>query len=87
MISLAAIPLPIGRKKGSVSHTSHKQETGVQLFGSSDGCTPALFYFLNISSISFSEISSHSGMPGNLGCGDAKLWASCIGLGYRFTLS
>ena len=44
MISLADMPLPIGRKKGSVSHTSHKHKTGVQLFGSSEGCTPALFY-------------------------------------------
>lgn len=42
MISLAAMPSPIGREKGSISHTSHKHKTGVQLFGLSDGCTPAL---------------------------------------------
>ncbi len=31
-------------ENGSVSHTSYKHKTGVQLFGSSDGCTPAFLY-------------------------------------------
>ena len=42
MIPLAAMSLPIGREKGSIAHTSYKHKTGVQLFGLSDGCTPAL---------------------------------------------
>ena len=46
MISLAAVFLLTGRENGSVSHTSHKHKTGVQLFGSSEGCTPALFIIL-----------------------------------------
>lgn len=46
MISLAAVFLLAGRKKGSVSHTFHKHKTGVQLFGLSEGSTPVLFYFL-----------------------------------------
>ena len=41
---------------------------------------------LNISAISSSDATSHSGMPGNLGCGDEKLLVSCPKSEYRSIL-
>ena len=40
---LCACGLADMKEKGSISHTSHKRKTGVQLFGSSEGCTPVIF--------------------------------------------
>ena len=72
MISLVPVVLPIHREKGLVSHTSPKTKWE---YGSSVRPMAVLpfFYFLNISWISSFDISSHSIIPGNLGCGAAKL--------------
>lgn len=41
---------------------------------------------LNISAISSSDATSHSGMPGNLGWGAEKLLVSCLKSGYQAIL-
>lgn len=41
---------------------------------------------LNISAISSSDATSHSDMPGNLGCRAEKLLVSCLKSGYQAIL-
>lgn len=65
MISFVPVVLLIYKEKGSISHTSYTYKAGVQLFGSSEGCTPVFYVasagtILSIMAVA-SDLKSKSG--------------------------